>query len=152
MQIKPIKRAKSGPAWEFVRWTYDSASGRSKPETLGRMDQSWSAIPLPILERMTPDEKVEADAWLSTLLEGRRKAELRNMPWSLHGYAAPRLVEALEAGTVSVDDAARCWAAIDTMAKALKRAGHPRSAKAPAAPETVEPTPLEVAVAAKGTK
>ena len=138
MQIKEIRRAKGNPCWEFVRWEYDSAKGRSVSVSLGRMDQSWTSVPKPLLDKMTVAERETVAEWWRVTLDGRERAELRRAPWSLHSYAVPRLLRALELGEIAQDEAARVWASLDQAAAALRKAGLPRPPKssqaAPVAP------------------
>lgn len=172
MQIREVRRVKSGPAWEFVRWVYDSTKGRSVPEVLGRMEQAWSTIPKEVLDKVTAAEREELDAWLRSTLEGRER-DRRLLKLRYHGLAD--LADAMAktpTGTLTPAEAESLWTGVQALASQLYlggaqptertlahlrstlralRAHKPEEAElTPAAPP--EPTPIEAACAAAASR
>lgn len=140
MQIREVRRVKSGPAWEFVRWTYDSAKGRSVPEVLGRMNQAWSSIPKEVLDRCTSEERKELGAWLRSTLEGRHRQRLQTILRSPRGFTVETVLAALQAPGAKPFESADLWGIVDELTKALKKAGVRRPQKRdPSVPSAITP-------------
>jgi hypothetical protein len=87
-------------------------------------------IPTSILSKCTEAEREDLGHWWAETLKGRREAELRDAPYSVYGYAVPKVLEAIKAGVVQTEEAAKLWAAIDLVSGALRKSGLKRPARA----------------------
>jgi hypothetical protein len=130
VQYKRVDLKKSGPKWEVIRWTYDPTDGRSKPESLGRVPESFSFPPKPLLDKCTPAERDEVMTWWKTLKDGKDLAEMQAQP-ALFPYSVDRVLRAIKRGAVDADGATRVWSEIDRLTAALRKAKLPRPPMAP---------------------
>lgn len=119
-----------GKSLQLIRTTYDAERGRGVQTVVGRIPQYTYEIPHEIAPLLTPEETSQLNDYLSAVKAARYKLELAN---SLNYIAASQMKKATEAlvDGIPPKSADELWSAMEDLAKALRKAGHPRPAKAP---------------------
>ena len=131
---------RQGKTVSLLRYAYDSEKKRSKQIVLGTVDRWATGLPPEIESILTDAEREEFREWAAE--RDRQLAALTQKHHLLHvaehmGWAA----KALAAGVEPVQPG-RIWDALDVLAKALEKAGHPRPVRARGRPSKSEtPTP-----------
>lgn len=131
---------RQGKSISLLRYAYDHEKKRSKQIMLGTVDRWATALPPDIEAILTDAEREEFREWMAE--RDRQLAEYKQKTHLLHaaehmGWAA----KALAAGVGPVRPE-RIWEALDVLAKALEKAGHPRPSRARGRPSKSEtPTP-----------
>ena len=131
---------KPGKSVSLLRYAYDPEKRRSKQVIIGTVDRWATALPPEIATILTDAEREEFREWAAE--RDRQLAALTQKHHLLHvaehmGWAA----KALAAGVEPVQPG-RIWDALDVLAKALEKAGHPRPVRARGRPSKSEtPTP-----------
>ena len=121
-----------GKKIQCIRSTYDPASKRSHQKVVASFDR-W-AVELPPLPELTDAERVEASEWFAA--RQAAKAERMNQyRASVGGLTLADLADAIRAGGALTDDqAAAVWRGLADVAKALRKAGHPKPKRQRPAP------------------
>lgn len=121
-----------GKKIQCIRSTYDPASKRSHQKVVASFDR-W-AVELPPLPELTDAERVEASEWFAA--RQAAKAERMNQyRASIGGQTLADLADAIRAGgTLTDDQAAAVWRGLADVAKALRKAGHPKPKRQRPAP------------------
>lgn len=131
---------RQGKSVSLLRYAYDPEKKRSKQVIIGTVDRWATALPPDIEAILTDAEREEFREWMAE--RDRQLAEYKQKSHLLHaaehmGWAA----KALAAGVEPVRPE-RIWDALDVLAKALEKAGHPRPSRARGRPSKSEtPTP-----------
>ncbi|MDR2164231.1 MAG: hypothetical protein LBO79_01060 [Zoogloeaceae bacterium] len=131
---------KPGESVSLLRYAYDPEKRRSKQVIIGTVDRWATSLPPDIEAILTDAEREEFKEWMAE--RDQRLAEYKQKSHLLHaaenmGWAA----KALAAGVEPVRPE-RIWEALDVLAKALEKAGHPRPSRARGRPSKSEtPTP-----------
>lgn len=131
---------KPGKSVSLLRYAYDPEKRRSKQVIIGTVDRWATALPPDIEAILTDAEREEFREWMAErdqqLAEYKQKSHLLHAAEHM-GWAA----KALAAGVEPVRPE-RIWDALDVLAKALEKAGHPRPSRARGRPSKSEtPTP-----------
>ena len=131
---------RQGKTVSLLRYTYDSEKKRSKQVVLGTVDRWATRLPPELESILTDVECEEFREWITErdrqLVEYKQKSHLLHAAEHM-GWAA----KALAAGVEPVRPE-RIWDALDVLAKALEKAGHPRPSRARGRPSKSEtPTP-----------
>jgi len=131
---------KPGKSVSLLRYAYDPEKRRSKQVIIGTVDRWATALPPDIEAILTDAEREEFREWMAErdrqLVECKQKSHLLHAAEYM-GWAA----KALAAGVEPVRPE-RIWEALDVLAKALEKAGHPRPTRARGRPSKSEtPTP-----------
>lgn len=144
-----------GKKIQCIRSTYDSATKRSYQKVVASFNRWADSLPSDELEGLTEAERAELVEWFATK---QAKAQASRQQWKVGD--APRtladLAESIRAAdTLTADHAAKIWAGMGELAKALRKAGHPkRERTAPAAlavlAEAAEPAPAVLPPASTG--
>lgn len=150
-----------GKKIQCIRSTYDPASKRSHQKVVASFDRWADKLPSVGLEELTDTERQELAAWFDAR---QAKAQANRQQWRVSD--APRalsdLVEAIRAAdTLDAAHAAKIWAGLADVGKALRKAGHPkpkRERPAPAAlpgqadllADAAEPAPAVLPPASTG--
>lgn len=150
-----------GKKIQCIRSTYDPASKRSHQKVIAAFDRWADKLPSVGLEGLTETERQELVAWFDAR---QAKAQANRQQWRVSD--APRalsdLVEAIRAAdTLDAAHAAKIWAGLADVGKALRKAGHPkpkRERPAPAAlpgqadllADAAEPAPAVLPPASTG--
>ena len=133
-------RIRQGKTVSLLRYAYDSEKKRSKQDVLGTVDRWATGLPPELESILTDTEREEFREWMAErdrqLVECKQKSHLLHAAEYM-GWAA----KALAAGVEPVRPE-RIWEALDVLAKALEKAGHPRPSRARGRPSKSEtPTP-----------
>jgi hypothetical protein len=144
MQIQEVKDKNSFVTrYRLVRYAgYDTVKKQAKLEVIG----SFKRFGRPsdeLLLKLKDDEKQE----LTLFLEAKEEQSKTNSSQVDFRESAPKLVNgaaALSAGSITATDAQAqaLYAAMDTMAKALRKVGHKRAIKAPKPKTDTKTLPL----------
>src|SRR5690606_32723135 len=131
---------RQGKSISLLRYAYDREKKRSRQIMLGTVDRWATALPPDIEAILTDAEREEFREWMAErdqqLAEYKQKSHLLHAAEHM-GWAA----KALAAGVEPVRPE-RIWEALDVLAKALEKAGHPRPSRARGRPSKSEtPTP-----------
>lgn len=143
-----------GKKIQCIRSTYDPASKRSHQKVVGAFDRWSDKLPSAGLEELTDAERQELAAWF----DARQSAKAERMNQyraSIGGQTLADLADAIRAaGTLTDDQAAAVWRGLADVAKALRKAGHPkpkRERPAPVAlPGQADPAPAVFPPASTG--
>jgi hypothetical protein len=127
-----VQFREQGKKIQCIRSTYDPASKRSHQKVVASFDR-W-AVELPPLPELTDAERVEASEWFAA--RQAAKAERMNQyRASIGGQTLADLADAIRAGgTLTDDQAAAVWRGLADVAKALRKAGHPKPKRQRPAP------------------
>lgn len=137
MQIR-----EQGRQVQLIRSPYDATKKRCVQKVVHTFPQSnvgyGSAIDEFLsadqLADLSDDEKKTVSDWLKARAD-KKAADRRESAISFADGSIGRVADAISSDGVSAEQAARIWAAIDKLSKALKKASYPKSAmKASAAP------------------
>lgn len=123
-----------GKKIQCIRSTYDPASKRSHQKVVASFDRWADKLPSVGLEELTDTERQELAAWFDAR---QVKARANRQQWRVSD--APRalsdLAEAIRAAdTLDAAHAAKIWAGMADVAKALRKAGHPKPKRERPAP------------------
>lgn len=115
-----------GKKIQCIRSTYDPASKRSHQKVVGAFDRWADNLPSVGLEALTDTERQQLAAWF----DARQSAKAERMSQyqvSIGGQTLADLADAIQAaGTLAEDQAASVWRGLADVAKALRKAGHPK--------------------------
>ena len=115
-----------GKKIQCIRSTYDPASKRSHQKVVGAFDRWSDKLPSAGLEELTDAERQELAAWF----DARQSAKAERMNQyraSIGGLTLADLADAIRAaGTLTDAQAAAVWHGLADVAKALRKAGHPK--------------------------
>ncbi len=111
---------------------YDKEKKRAIIKLLGSFDRYSFSPSDGLLDNLTAEEKIELEAHIETM---RQSVEKTNRQCGARNVAS-RIVSAADSITreefdISDEWAADTWAAIDALAKAMRKAGYPKPRKAP---------------------
>lgn len=151
-----------GKKIQCIRSTYDPASKRSHQKVVGAFDRWADKLPSTGLEALTDAERAELAAWF----DARQSAKAERMSQyraSIGGQTLADLADAIRAAGGLTDDqaAAAVWRGLADVAKALRKAGHPKPKRERPAPvalpgqadllaEAAEPDPTVLPSASTG--
>lgn len=123
-----------GKKIQCIRSTYDPASRRSHQKVVASFDRWADKLPSVGLEELTDAERQELTAWFDA--RQSVKAERMNQyRASIGGQTLTDLADAIRAGgTLTDDQAAAVWRGLAGVAKALRKAGHPKPKRQRPAP------------------
>ena len=115
-----------GKKIQCIRSTYDPASKRSHQKVAAAFDRWTDKLPSAGLDDLTDTERQELVAWFEAK-QAKRDASLQQ--WRVGD--APRtladLADAIRAAdALTADHAAAVWRGLADVAKALRKAGHPK--------------------------
>lgn len=119
---------------QCIRSTYSPETKRSSQKVIATFDRWADKLPSVGLDDLTDAERVELAAWF----EARQaKAQASRQQWKVGD--APRalsdLAEAIRAAdTLDAAHTAKIWAGMGELAKALRKAGHPKPKRKRTAP------------------
>lgn len=124
-----------GKKIQCIRSTYDPASKRSHQKVVAAFDRWADKLPSVGLEELTDAERQELAAWF----DARQSAKAERMNQyraSTAGQTLADLADAIRAvgGTLTDDQAAAAWRGLAAVAKALRKAGHPKPKRERPAP------------------
>lgn len=123
-----------GKKIQCIRSTYDPASKRSHQKVVGAFDRWADKLPSVGLEGLTDTERQELAAWF----DARQSAKAERMNQyraSIGGQTLADLADAIRAASTLTDDqAAAVWRGLADVAKALRKAGHPKPKRERPAP------------------
>ena len=130
-----------GKKIQCIRSTYDPASKRSHQKVVASFGRWSDSLPSAGLEELTEAERAELVEWFAAK---QAKAQASRQQWKVGD--APRtladLAESIRAAdTLTADHAAKIWAGMGELAKALRKAGT-RSRSASARPR--QPCPVRL--------
>lgn len=115
-----------GKKIQCIRSTYDPASKRSHQKVVSAFDRWADKLPSAGLEELTDAERRELTAWF----DARQSAKAERVSQyraSIGGQTLADLADAIwAAGTLTDDQAAAVWRGLADVAKALRKAGHPK--------------------------
>ncbi len=150
-----------GKKIQCIRSTYDPATKRSHQKVVAAFGRWADSLPSDEMADLTESERQELVAWFDA--RQSVKAERMNQyRVSTGDEALAKLAEAIRvAGTTLTDDqAAAAWRGLADVAKALRKAGHPkpkRERSVPVAPgqadllaDAAEPVPAVLPPASTG--
>lgn len=124
-----------GKKIQCIRSTYDSATKRSHQKVVGAFDRYADKFPSVGLEDLTDAERLELGAWFDArqLVKVERMNQYRVMSAAL---SLAQLGESIKAmgGAMTDHEANATWAALNDVAKALRKAGHPKPKRERLAP------------------
>ena len=123
-----------GKKIQCIRSTYDPASKRSHQKVVASFNRWVDSLPSAVLEVLTEAERAELVAWFDAR---QAKARASRQQWRVGD--APRtladLAEAIRAAdTLTAEHAAKIWAGLADVAKALRKAGYPKPKRERPAP------------------
>lgn len=124
-----------GKKIQCIRSTYDPASKRSHQRVVASFERWADKLPTAGLEDLTDAERQELAAWF----DARQSAKAERMNQyraSIGGQTLAELAEAIRAagGTLADAHAAAVWRGLADVAKALRKAGHPKPKRERPAP------------------
>jgi hypothetical protein len=156
-----VQFREQGKKIQCILSTYDPSSKRSHQKLVASFDRWADSLPSDGLEELTDAERQELEAWFAAR---RADMQARSRRWKLDD--APRILADLAdavraADTLTADHAARIWAGLGELAKALRKAGHPKPKRERPAPvalpgqadllaEAAEPAPAVLPPASTG--
>ena len=115
-----------GKKIQCIRSTYNPDSKRSHQKVVGAFDRWADKLPSAELGELTDAERQELAAWF----DARQSAKAERMNQyraSIGGQTLADLADAIRAaGTLTDDQAAAVWHGLADVAKALRKAGHPK--------------------------
>ena len=115
-----------GKKIQCIRSTYDPAVKRSHQKVVGAFDQWADKLPSAGLEDLTDAERQELVAWFDARQSDRAK-RMSQYRASVSGQTLAELADSIRAaGALTDDQAAAAWRGLADVAKALRKAGHPR--------------------------
>ena len=152
-----------GKKIQCIRSTYDPASKRSHQKVVAAFDRWADKLPSVEVADLTDTERQELAAWFET----RQSVKAERMNQYRVMSAASTLVQLAESikatGAAMTDkEAALTWSALAEVAKALRKAGHPKpkpkrerpasvvAGQADLLAEAVEPAPAVLPPASTG--
>lgn len=150
-----------GKKIQCIRSTYDPASKRSHQKVVAAFDRWADKLPSVEVADLTDAERQELAAWF----EARQSVKVERMNQYRVTSAASTLVqlgESIKATGAAMTDseAALTWRALTDVAKALRKAGHPKpkrerpasvvSGQADLLAEAVEPAPAALPPSSTG--
>lgn len=150
-----------GKKIQCIRSTYDPASKRSHQKVVAAFERWADKVPSVKVADLTDAERQELAAWF----EARQSVKAERMNQYRVTSAASTLVqlgESIKAAGAAMADAevALTWRALTDVAKALRKAGHPKPKRERLAPvvsgqadllaEAVEPAPAALPPASTG--
>lgn len=123
-----------GKKIQCIRSTYDPASKRSYQKVVASFNRWADSLPSDELKGLTEAERAELVEWFAAR---QAKAQASRQQWKVGD--APRtladLAESIRAvDTLTADHAAKIWAGMADVAKALRKAGHPKPKRERPAP------------------
>ena len=115
-----------GKKIQCIRSTYDPASKRSHQKVIAAFDRWADKLPSAGFDDLTDAERLELVAWF----DARQAVKVERMNQyraSSGGRTLSDLAESIRAtGTLTDDQAAAVWRGLADVAKALRKAGHPK--------------------------
>lgn len=122
-----------GKKIQCIRSTYDPGAKRSHQKVVGAFDRWADSLPSVGLEELTDAERQELAVWFEAR-QAKRNASRQH--WRVSD--APRMLAELGAAiraadTLQADHAAAVWQGLAEVAKALRKAGHPKPGRQRAA-------------------
>jgi len=116
-----------GKKIQCIRSTYDSATKRSHQKVVGAFDRYTDKLPSVGLEGLTNDERLNLGMWF----DARQSVKIERMNQYRVMSAAlslAQLGESIKAmgGAMTDHEANATWAALNEVARALRKAGHPK--------------------------
>ena len=123
-----------GKKIQCIRSTYDPATKRSHQKVVASFNRWADSLPSDGLEGLTEAERAELVEWFAAK---QAKAQASRQQWKVGD--APRalsdLAEAIRAAdALDAAHAAKIWAGMADVAKALRKAGHPKPKRQRPAP------------------
>lgn len=120
---------------QCIRSTYDPAAKRSHQRVVLSLARWTDKLPSDdTLKDLTDEERQELADWIAARAAENAEASARSVIYSGERPLL-NLVAALQAGkTVEPDVATRLWEGMGALAKALRKAGHPKPRKTPQKP------------------
>lgn len=123
-----------GKKIQCIRSTYDPASKRSHQKVVAAFDRWTDKLPSAGLDDLTDTERQELVAWFEAK---QAKRDASRQQWRVGD--APRtladLADAIRAAdALTADHAAAVWRGLADVAKALRKAGHPKPRRERPAP------------------
>ncbi|MGZ2747233.1 hypothetical protein [Burkholderia stagnalis] len=122
---------------KVIRPVKAADAGRFRQRVVGSLRES-DQVPDALIELLDKSERRTLEAWLDAY---RKAAELQRARLTLMGASTQlaSLVDALAvaADTLAPTEADRVWEQIHTIARTLRRAGHPRPARPRASPSSL---------------
>jgi len=136
-------RLRQGKTVSLLRYVYDPNKQRSRQVVIGTVDRWTTELPPELEAILTDAEREEFADWMTErqqqLVEDTQRYHLLRAAEHM-GWAAKALIAEVEPIRPE-----RIWEALDVLAKALEKAGHPRPARArgrPSKGETLKPDDL----------
>lgn len=123
-----------GKSLQLIRTAYDAERGRGVQMVIGRIPQYTYEIPHEIAPLLTPEETSQLTDYLAAVQAARTKLSQAN---SLNYLVSTEMKKAAQALTDGIPPKTpdELWLRMEELGKALRKAGHPRPAKAPKAAE-----------------
>ncbi len=123
-----------GKKIQCIRSTYDPATKRSHQAVIASFDRWADKLPSDELEGLTDAERQELAGWFASH-RAQKIGRLNAYKARTGGETLTDLADAIRsAGTLTDEQAAALWCGLDAVAKALKKAGHPRPKRSDSAP------------------
>jgi hypothetical protein len=130
-----VQFREQGKKIQCIRSAYDPDSKRSHQKVVGAFDRWADKLPSAGLEELTDAERQELAVWFGARQSA--KAERMNQYYrsSIGGQTLTNLADSIRAaGTFTDDQAAAVWRGLADVAKALRKAGHPKPKRERPAP------------------
>ena len=116
-----------GKKIQCIRSAYDPASKRSHQKVVAAFDRKADDLPFVVVADLTATERLDLAVWF----KARQSVKAKHMNQSRVTSAASTLMqlgESIKATGAAMTDseAALTWSALTDVAKALRKAGHPK--------------------------
>lgn len=136
MQIR-----EQGRQIQCIRSTYEKEKGRSRQRVVATLKRWETALPAEGIGELTEAERQELAAWLAERQE-KSQADSRGYAVVTAAGSINRIAAAISAGVEATpEQAAATWKALAELAKALRKAGHPKPKPDPKPSEKVAVAP-----------
>lgn len=116
----------------MIRTNYVPEKKRTVPVTVAKQDKWLSTISDKVRQQLEPEEVEQLENWLSNRTE-KQSVDMLNTSLSAVDSIVRRAAESLSVDSISSglspEKADAIYAAIETLSKALRKAGHKKPAK-----------------------
>ena len=108
---------------------YNKEKRRGMVDMIGSLDVRGFAPSVGLMDKLTDEQKEEVQAYIETERQKNAKQDHRIFA-SVAASTIRRIIEGIDAGeSGDAAWAAEVWAAMDTLGKSLRKAGHPKPAR-----------------------
>ncbi len=119
-----------GKKVQCIRSSYDPVSKRSHQKVAATFDRLADQMPAVEVVNLTDGERQALAVWFNAR-QWVKAERLKQQRASIAGETLAELAESIRGGgCLSVEQAGTVWRGMDAIAKALRRAGHPKPKRA----------------------